>query len=166
MKEISFGSVLTRLRKSKALTQRELARALNIHITTIKNWEGEHVSAGRQKPLCLGESFPCHHRLIAGAGAQRHDLSGRIDIGATQAGDPYRTGLHGYIAGSHCKVDLTCRHNRQACDLDRMWQPFWRRRTGTVPRSLRFCASTAITSRINSASSLGNTSWISGRTDR
>ena len=51
MKEIPFGSVLTLLRKSKALTQRELDRALNIHITTIKNSEGA-VCLQDAKHLC------------------------------------------------------------------------------------------------------------------
>lgn len=39
MKEHSFGDVLYRLRKQNALTQKDLAAKLHIHITTIKNWE-------------------------------------------------------------------------------------------------------------------------------
>ena len=36
---MSFDCVLQQLRKNHAMTQKELARRLNIHITTVKNWE-------------------------------------------------------------------------------------------------------------------------------
>ena len=35
----SMGSVLCQLRKKNAMTQKELAAKLNVHLTTIKNWE-------------------------------------------------------------------------------------------------------------------------------
>lgn len=35
----AIGTVLCQLRKQNAMTQRELAIKLNVHLTTIKNWE-------------------------------------------------------------------------------------------------------------------------------
>lgn len=39
MIENSFHDILTKLRKKNGMTQRELAKSLSVHITSIKNWE-------------------------------------------------------------------------------------------------------------------------------
>ena len=39
MAQMSFGEVLSGLRKNQELSQNDLAKLLHIHITTIKNWE-------------------------------------------------------------------------------------------------------------------------------
>lgn len=50
--ENSFGSVLSFLRKKHGLTQKELAKRLNVHVTTVKNWEGNTCSPD-VKNLCI-----------------------------------------------------------------------------------------------------------------
>lgn len=53
----SFGSVLSRLRKKHGLTQRELAIRLNVHVTTVKNWEGNACSPDAKNLCVLADLF-------------------------------------------------------------------------------------------------------------
>ena len=39
MNDTSFNVILGQLRKKNGMTQRELAKSLSVHITSIKNWE-------------------------------------------------------------------------------------------------------------------------------
>lgn len=39
MNRTEIGQILHQLRKSHGMTQKELARKLNVNVTTIKNWE-------------------------------------------------------------------------------------------------------------------------------
>lgn len=77
MKEIPFGSVLTQLHKSKALTQRELARALNIHITTIKNWEGTMCLPDAKNLCALADLFHVTTDYLLG---QEHSNTISLDV--------------------------------------------------------------------------------------
>lgn len=42
MANLAIGTILCQLRKRNSLTQRELAKRLGVHITTIKNRKGDN----------------------------------------------------------------------------------------------------------------------------
>lgn len=51
----SLGSRLCQLRKKNGITQRELALKLNVHITTIKNWESGSCSPDAKNICALAD---------------------------------------------------------------------------------------------------------------
>jgi len=57
MTEFSFGDVLHELRKNKGMSQSDLARHLNIHITTVKNWEGSSCLPDAKNLCALADLF-------------------------------------------------------------------------------------------------------------
>lgn len=52
-----FGFRLSQLRKKNGFTQRELAQKLNVHITTIKNWESGNCSPDIKNMCALANLF-------------------------------------------------------------------------------------------------------------
>lgn len=56
-RESSFGVRLSELRKRNAMTQRDLAGKLNVHITTIKNWESDSCSPDAKNISALADLF-------------------------------------------------------------------------------------------------------------
>lgn len=57
MKEATIGTILCELRKRNALTQKELAKKLDVHITTIKNWEGDNCYPDAKNICALADLF-------------------------------------------------------------------------------------------------------------
>ncbi len=55
--EDTFGLVLCQLRKKQAMTQKELAKKLHVHITTIKNWEGGGCYPDAKNVCALADLF-------------------------------------------------------------------------------------------------------------
>lgn len=53
----SIGSILCRLRKQNAMTQKDLAKKLHVHITTIKNWEGNNCYPDAKNICALADLF-------------------------------------------------------------------------------------------------------------
>lgn len=57
MHESTIGNILCELRKRNALTQKELAKKLDVHITTIKNWEGDNCYPDAKNICALADLF-------------------------------------------------------------------------------------------------------------
>lgn len=57
MKDVSIGTILCDLRKRNAMTQKELAKKLNVHITTIKNWESDSCYPDAKNICSLADLF-------------------------------------------------------------------------------------------------------------
>ena len=57
MKDPTIGTILCELRKRNAMTQKELAKKLNVHITTIKNWEGDNCYPDAKNICALADLF-------------------------------------------------------------------------------------------------------------
>ena len=57
MKPTTMGFILCQLRKNSAMTQRELARKLHVHITTIKNWENDNCYPDAKNICSLADLF-------------------------------------------------------------------------------------------------------------
>lgn len=53
----TLGTILCQLRKRSGMTQRELARKLCVHITTIKNWEGDSCYPDAKNICALADLF-------------------------------------------------------------------------------------------------------------
>ena len=53
----SMGSVLCQLRKKNAMTQKELAARLSVHLTTIKNWESSSCFPDAKNICALADLF-------------------------------------------------------------------------------------------------------------
>ncbi len=57
MKNISFDSILPQLRKSHAMTQKELAKRLSVHLTTVKNWENAACTPDAKNICAISDVF-------------------------------------------------------------------------------------------------------------
>ena len=57
MKDATIGTILCQLRKRNAMTQKELAKKLSVHITTIKNWEGDNCYPDAKNICALADLF-------------------------------------------------------------------------------------------------------------
>ena len=57
MKEHDFGKTLKEFRKRNALTQEELAKKINVHPTTIKNWESNNCFPDLKNLCSLADVF-------------------------------------------------------------------------------------------------------------
>ena len=57
MTQMSFGEILSGLRKNQGLSQSDLAKLLHIHITTIKNWEGSACLPDAKNLCALADLF-------------------------------------------------------------------------------------------------------------
>lgn len=57
MANLTIGTILCQLRKRNGLTQRELAKRLGVHITTIKNWEGDNCYPDAKNICALADLF-------------------------------------------------------------------------------------------------------------
>ena len=57
MTDISFGDILHELRRNKGMSQNDLARHLNIHITTVKNWESSACLPDAKNLCALADLF-------------------------------------------------------------------------------------------------------------
>ena len=53
----TIGSVLCSLRKQNVMTQKELAKNLSVHITTIKNWESGNCYPDAKTVCALADLF-------------------------------------------------------------------------------------------------------------
>ena len=53
----TIGSVLCSLRKQNVMTQKELAKNLSVHITTIKNWESGNCYPDAKNVCALADLF-------------------------------------------------------------------------------------------------------------
>lgn len=61
-----FGMILCQLRKKNAMTQKELAQKLNVHITTIKNWESNSCSPDAKNICALADLFHVTTDILLG----------------------------------------------------------------------------------------------------
>lgn len=57
MAQMSFGEILSGLRKNKGLSQSQLSKLLHIHITTIKNWESSACLPDAKNLCALADLF-------------------------------------------------------------------------------------------------------------
>ena len=57
MTDLSFGEILQDLRKIKSMSQSDLAKQLNIHITTVKNWESSACLPDAKNLCALADLF-------------------------------------------------------------------------------------------------------------
>ena len=57
MKAINLGGTLSSLREKHALTQKEHAKLLGVHVTTIKNWESDNCAPDVKNICALADLF-------------------------------------------------------------------------------------------------------------
>ena len=57
MTDLSFGEILQGLRRNKGMSQNNLARRLNIHITTVKNWKSSACLPDAKNLCALADLF-------------------------------------------------------------------------------------------------------------
>ncbi len=76
--ELTFGSRLCQLRKKNGITQRDLAQKLGVHITTIKNWEGDNCYPDAKNICALAD--PLHVSADSRLGREEGDTVSLAEV--------------------------------------------------------------------------------------
>ena len=98
MNNLTFYENLFQLRRKNSMTQKELSQILQVHITTVKKWEGGSCYPDAKNICALADIFHVTTDYLLGLESDRYDDESAI-AGKVSRLDKYRYTLSSALCG-------------------------------------------------------------------